>query len=208
MALTLDYNVCTYNCKTLIYTEKTGAYSASNLTGWGAPNATIASATSATLQVYNNSNVSLVTLDLFTTGLVDPNDSTVTHTWPNSSYTPTSFNEYQGKITNLLLGYASTASIPDGVYTFVYTVVANGTTYIKTKYYYHFCTVQCCVDKQFAKIPDDTFCCDSSALAKAIKMKALLEGMKKAAQCFQKERFSRLLLILQNICAGDMCDCN
>jgi len=208
MALRLDFDICTGSSKSLIFTEKTGLYSPGNLLGWETPNATIASATSATLQIFDGNNASLGILDLFNDGLVDPTDLTTINTWPNSSFVETAFSTYQGKIGNTDLGFLSSVVIPDGVYTGLYTVVANGITYVRTKYFYHFPTVSCCVDKQFAKIPDDTFCCDNSTVTKALKMKALLDGIKQASECFKKERFSRLLTILQTICSGSQCDCN
>ncbi len=208
MALSIVPNIYAYNSKTLIFTEKTGLYTPANLTGWETPNATIASATSATLQIFSPDDESLGTFDLFNDGLPDASGDGTTNTWPNSSYSDTAFNSYQGKITNVSLGYLSTEVIPDGVYTAVYQVVANSITYTKTIYFYQFSTVECCIDKQFAKIPDDTCCCDTSTITKSLKMKALLDGIKKAAQCFRKERFSRLLTILQTICAGNVCDCN
>ena len=208
MALVLNFKICNKSCTKLVFTETTGVYSPSNTGGWETPNAAIASATSATLAIYNNSNTLLTTLDLFTTGLPNPDDTTTTHNWPNSSYSATAYNSYQGLITNTDLIPLTTDTIPDGVYTYVYTVVADEVTYTKTKYFFNFCNVECCVDKLFAKIPDSDTCCDSTAALKAIRANSLLLALKKAAECYQKERFARLLRILQNICTGNACDCN
>lgn len=205
--LGLDFKVCTVNCKKVVFTETTGTYTPANTTGWNTPNVDIDDTTSATLQIWDKDNNSLTTLDLFNTGLPDPNYPSTLNTFPNDSYQATAFNFYQGTISNTVLGLLAGDAISDGVYTYRYTVVADGITYVKTKYYFHFCTVKCCVDKQFAKI--DPCCdCDQSELLKANRMNTLLGALEKAAECFQKERFARLLRILQSICNNNKCDCN
>lgn len=203
----INFKICTKNCKNLVFTETTGAYSPSNTSGWGTPNEATSDAVTATLAIYNSNNDLIATLDMLA-GLVNPDNTSQTHTFPNDSYSETSYNFYQGLISNTSLGYLPTEIIPDGVYTFVYTVTTAENTYTKTKYAYHFCTVGCCVDKAFAKVPDTSCDCDGTAYTKAIKMKTLYEALKKAAECFQKERFERLLRILQNICTNNKCDCN
>jgi hypothetical protein len=207
MSLGINFKIKNKSCKSLVFTETTGLYSPSNTPGWETPNPLISNATAATLSIYNNSNTLLVTLDLFTTGLPDPNDTTTTHNWPNSSYQETAYNFYQGLIINTDLVPLSNDTIADGVYTYIYSVIVDDITYSKTKYFYNFCNVECCVDKLFAKVPDSDSCCNSTAANKALRAYSLLLALKRAAECYQKERFARLLRILQTICSGNPCNC-
>ena len=57
------------------------------------------------------------------------------------------------------------------------------------------------------KVPDDSCCCDSAILAKALKVKTMFEALKHAAQCYRKERFQRLLNNLNAICLQNSCNC-
>lgn len=195
------------NKKAFVFTETTGAYSPNNLGGWGVPNETIGDATAASLKIYDKNNILIATIDMLA-GLPDPNNYTVTNTFPNDSYQATAFNFYQGQIDNTLLGYLPTEIIPDGVYTFVYEVTTSTETYTKVKYHFHYCSVECCVEKAFAKIPETSCICDDSLFYKAKRMKTYLIALKYASECFQKERFERLLRILQNICSGNQCNCD
>jgi len=65
-APTLTFNICeASNNQSLIFTETTGAYSASNTSGWNTPNTDITTAQTATLAVTTPSDVTTI-IDLFT----------------------------------------------------------------------------------------------------------------------------------------------
>ena len=51
MALGINFDICSYNARTLIFTETTGAYSPGNTGGWGTPNTTLALADPVTLTI-------------------------------------------------------------------------------------------------------------------------------------------------------------
>lgn len=207
MPASIDFKICTRDCKNLVFTESTGTYSPSNLTGWETPNEGVADATAASLKIYDQTNTLIATLDLFNDGLKDPDNTATTHTWPNASYSETAYNFYQGLISKTTLVPYSTDVISDGVYTFKYEVTTGTTTYTKIKNHFHYCNVECCVNNILAKVPDDSCCCDSAILAKALKVKTMFEALKHAAQCYRKERFQRLLNNLNAICLQNSCNC-
>lgn len=184
MALVLDFNVQqSYNCKKLIFTETTGAYSAGNLTGWGAPNPLTSAATTATLTITNPAGTSYV-LNLFT-----------------SSFPTTSVSTEYAVTFDLIGGSVNTA-ITDGIYTFLYTTLVGATTYTQTKKITLTCNVACCVYSMFKDI--DFECdCSQDTKNKAIDAWILLKGLQ--SNCGTTADFDTDLATLQRICLNSNC---
>lgn len=188
MALEISFQICQSNtCNSLTFVETTGAYNAtSNPTGWGAPNATLASVTSAELEITLASGDSY-TIDLLATGLFPTDDTT-----------------FEYELTNSDFGYTNGAKIDDQIITFVYTVVANGTTYTQTVYQAFYCQVQCCVYSMFK---DLNVTCDAclTSKTKAIDAYLLLKGLIYSANCGNTTNFNSQLATLQKLCLNQNC---
>lgn len=192
MALVLNFNICSkYNCKEIIFSETTGAYSdPGNLTGWGLtggdPNPLTSTATIATLTITTPAGTDYE-INLLTEGFP-------------SIYTTTEFS-----ITNDLIGGSADTVIPDGIYTFVYSVFSDQTneTYTQTKTSTLTCNVKCCVDSM---LKDIDFECDCSEDAKERYIDAyiLLKGLQ--SNCGSEDDFNRNLETLQAICLNSNCD--
>ena len=191
MSVILSFELCEGStCNTLKFSETTGAYSLTNLNGWGVETETIASATSATLTITAPGSTTASTpIDLFA---LSPSFPTITTT-----------QEYSIPMTSL--GLASTASMTDGVWYFLYTVVANGITFKQTVTQAFYCQVECCVKSMFKDLDYDCDC-SKEGLVKADKAWLMLQGLKYSANSGNKDSFNKDLALLQKICKNS--DCN
>lgn len=187
MALQLSFQICQSNtCDALTFVETTGAYSATNLTGWGAPNVALADATSAILTITLASG-NIYTIDLLAT-----------------TYFPTDNTSFEYALTNSDFGYSDGGKITDQIIKFVYTVIADGDTYTQTVYQGFYCQVQCCVYSMFK---DLNVTCDSCSQSKtkAIDAYLLLKGLMYSANCGNTTNFNSQLATLQKLCLGSSC---
>lgn len=193
MAVTLNFNVCeSCNNQTLTFTETTGAYSASNTSGWGSPNRLTSEAETATLSVTTPAGTTTV-LNLFT-----------------SSF-PTTNEDLEFEISPDDVGYsaATGTKFPDGAYTFVYTVgrtTATAFSYVQTKTILIYGQIQCEVFGLYGDIPQCDCECDSDVLELAFKASTFLEGLKYAAQTGNSTDFDNIMTILERLTANN--DCN
>jgi len=190
MATIIDFDVCLDNaCDTLTLTETTGAYSVSNLNGWGAPNEITSNITVALLQVTSPSGVvSTINLLSPTSGLPSSN--------PSLDYTI--LNADLGNITN----------VEDGHWQFLlHYRTAGGTIYQKVRNYLFYCNTECCVQSLLAEIEvEDCNCCNQdSKIDNYIKAKTFLEALKNAARCYQVSNFESIQTILDKICRNSGC---
>ena len=187
MALVLNFEICqTADCKTFTFTETTGVYNAStNPTGWGAPNPLTSNATSATLAI-NIAGGTVYTLNLFT-----------------SSF-PSSVSSLEYDVTASLIGGASGAKITDGIYTFVYTVVASGVTYTQTIIKGIYCQVQCCVYSMFKSLVS-TCDCNATEKERALDAFILLKGLITSTASGNTTNFNTDLAVLQKMCLNSNC---
>jgi hypothetical protein len=194
MALSLDISICQVgSCKSLTFTEKTGAYNAStNTGGYGSPNATIGGTTSRTLAI-TMPDESVVTI----------NNATMT-----AAGFPTTDCSIEYEITSAALGLGALTNLPDGLYTIVYTVVSGGTTYTKTVYKLLFCQAQCCVHGILADISSATCGCNDTAVKNAAYAFTLLEALKDAARCGDYTRFDNFLTTINALCETSDCGCD
>ncbi len=189
MAVSLDFDVCVNNsCDTLTITETTGAYSATNLTGWGAPNATTASITSAYLQITDPSG-GVYTLNILSSGFPSSNPS------------------FEYDIPNGSIG--SPSSIEDGNWKFFLYYTDGTTTYQKVRNYLFYCNTECCVQELLADIEvTDCDCCKQEDIDKInnyTKAKTFLEALKNAARCFQVSNFESIQAVLTKLCRNSTC---
>lgn len=191
MALQLAFNVCqSSDCKELIFTETTGIYDATNNpTGWGSPNATIASAVSATLTITKPDGTVTSPINIF----------------PSSF--PTTNDDLEYTITAAALGYTANSKLPDGLYTVLYTVVAGSTTYTQTKSFLFSCQIRCCVysmakDIAFLECTD----CKDEAIDKLLKAWALYQALLAAANCGLTAKFEELMDSLERLCLNTSCN--
>jgi hypothetical protein len=190
MALKLKFNICQKgDCKGLIIHEETGLYNASsNTTGWGhASTESLADVTSASVAI-TMPDATIVTINLVPLGL------------------PTSDCTHEVNVTSTTLGYGS-ASIPDGLYKFVFTYVVNGNTYTQTVWKLFYCQAECCVHKLVAEIAKTKCDCYSAAAKNAILASSLLEGLKDAARCGNTALFDDYIETINNMCATGDCGC-
>ncbi len=187
--LALNFEICQVNsCKDLVFSETTGAYNATyNLTGWGTPNLTLAEAASATLTITNPSGgITIINL--------------VPQGFPTDDLT--------------LDGYtiASATALPDGQYTFTYTVVSNANpavTYTKTISKLFYCNSECCVTKMLPYIEECDTCQSNISSKNYIIAWTTLESLKAAASCGDVTSFTNLLRIITNLCKNSACKtCN
>jgi len=192
LATVINFDVCLDNaCDTLTLTETTGAYSASNLTGWGAPNEIISNITVALLQVTSPSGT-VSTIDLLSpvSGLPSSN--------PSLAYT----------ILNADLGNITT--VEDGHWQFLlHYRTAGGTIYQKVRNYLFYCNTECCVQELLADIEiTDCDCCKQEDIDKInnyTKAKTFLESLKNAARCYQVSNFESIQAVLTKLCRNSTC---
>lgn len=107
MALALKMDVCSAtNCKSFDVTDTTGAYSATNTGGFGAPNLTTSDVLTATIAVTAyGASTPIATVNVLSE-------------LPSSTSGKTT-------ISNTELGYTSTATIPQNVYQILYTITGT-----------------------------------------------------------------------------------
>lgn len=181
---TLD--VCVKENNTVFQaTDTTGVYSVGNTGGYGSPNWANTGASAATITItYPDGSTEVINV------LAELIAGTATGDIVFSDYTPT--------------------SIPDGIYTFEYSVTfSNGTvTYDITKLFIG--KVRCCLDKLAAQVPDKL--CSECETDAFIDRYLLAEGLYKSlirmGGCAQTASISKVLTQLQKLCDFESCNCN
>lgn len=189
MALQLDFNICQDGCDTLVFTETTGAYSADNLTGWGAPNPLVSDAANAVLFITFPDGTELTTpLDILGTF-------------------PTTDDTVELVINPEDVGL--TGDFDDGVYIFRYTVdLADESQYTKACYVFLTCQADCCVDKLYAKVTTtDCRDCENSKQAFAFEADGYLKAAKSHAGCGNITMAKALLAKVNYMCNQVNCNC-
>lgn len=189
MAISLNFDICLNNaCDTLTITETTGAYSATNTGGWGSPNATTGSITTALLQVTPPTG-GPYTIDLLTEGFPSSNPS------------------FEYDIPNSSIG--SPTTIADGKWTFFLYYTDGTNVYQKVRNYLFYCNTECCVQELLADIEvSDCDCCKQEDIDKInnyTKAKTFLEALKNAARCFQVSNFESIQSVLTKLCKNSNC---
>lgn len=187
MSVQLSFTVCSSaNCDQLIFTETTGAYSGTNLTGWNAPNVLAANAETATLTV-TSPDLTVTVINLFTE----------VPAWPSTDTTQ------EFIITPSMIG-ATTTKFSDGVYTFLYTVTrttATAFSYTQTVQQLFYCNAKCCVTTLFANIDDWECDCNKVKINEAYQADILLRALQRASKCGNTTSFTKTLTLINNLCS-------
>jgi len=190
MSLVLSFNICQKSdCSQFTFYETTGAYDAlTNDTGWGSPNDELIDV------------ITPVTLDI-----TDPNNNTYSLDIAtlNPSF-PTDNTSLGWDIDMGYLGGVSGDPIPDGIYTFVYTVTTSNSTYTQTQYVAFYCNVRCCVFEMIKNFNAGCDCCDKDRDT-IINAFLLYQGLVSAANCGNISAFNNILTQLQKICKNNKC---
>lgn len=188
MALGIDFNVCLNNaCATFTFSELTGAYSATNTTGWGAPNPAIGTITAAILNVTSPSGI-ITSINLLAQSFPSSNPS------------------FEYDFTTISVG-----GYEDGDWSFLLYYTDGSNTYLKKHNYLFYCNSKCCVEKLLAKVKvTDCDCCKADEITDTyLKARVFLDKLKNAAECYQVDNFDEIKEILDKLCANEDCDsCN
>lgn len=195
MAVQLSFEVCqSLDCRSLVFTETTGEYSSSNITGWGSPNKLTSDAETAVLIVTTPSGADY-TFNLFT----------------ESPAFPTSDDEREFVIDTTDIGGTTGSRIPNGLYLFRYSVTrttATAFSYSQQIQQLFYCTARCCVNSMFADLDFECDCCEEE-IDRALKAKAMLYSLELAAGAGHIDKFNNLLDILTKLCNNTNCNsCN
>jgi len=201
------------DAKKLIFTETTGAYNASfNVTGWGTPNPAIADC-----QTVSPTPGALLTV-------LTPDDTTITLFSYDPSLGGTQFPDTTGLQEDYLYYYSGTGytatysgtatpeNMPDGVYTFTYSVnyvdpISKVATIYSAKYYLLVTTsTACCVDKLFhLASQSDCTDCKNEKLNKALEAESYLKAAEYANACGKNNMAAKHLSKAQWICSEQNC---
>ena len=192
MALGIDFCVTQQPaCKYLKFKDETGVYDAVyNTTGYGTPNPAVSDALTATLVVTLPDGTVTSVINLFPLNMPDTSGIEI-------------------YITNAMLGLG-TASLPNGIYTWTYTVTGNdGSAFSSTKTIKTFvdCQAQCCIDKMFAKVELSTCdCCANSKLDSALEAQGWLDSANHAFNCGKPVLAKKLLAKVEQLCTLTKCN--
>lgn len=189
MAVQIASNITKPDCNTFEYNQTTGAYSATNLTGWGTPNKLLTDVATSILSITNSKTS--ITYDDITIVVAEASTDTFI-------------------FSNLFLNSTPTGieTIQDGIYAFVHTVTFNDTTSITTTAYkVSLCKLNCSIQSLTDTMLDtiDDCCTDNKKELKANynELMASYDILLKAFKCLNFTAFnsiySSMELLLMNI---------
>mgnify|MGYP006322865789 FL=1 len=187
MALQLKFDLCVINnCTQIRFSENTGFYNPTNLGGYGTPNLTGGSVTTAVLTITNPAGT-VYTLDLFATTIFPSNILYTSYDIP-------------------LASIGSPTSIVDGKWTFSYAVSNGITTYTTSVFKYFYCSSACCVKQMLANLDLSCDCCKDSTEYKTYELAWVqLQALKKAAACGDETNFTAIKKIIDKLCLNSGC---
>ena len=187
MALQLKFNTCVINgCKQIRFTDNTGFYNPTNLTGWGTPNPSVSTMTSAILEITPPGGIKY-TINAFATSIFPSDDYGMSYDIPLS-----------------LIG--NPTSIIDGQWLFTYIVSDGINTYTTSIYKYFYCNSECCVTQMLANLKLSCDCCKDSDEYKNYELAWVqLESLKKAAACGDSANFETIKKIVDKLCLNNGC---
>jgi hypothetical protein len=197
MALELNFSAAEGSgCNSIVIYDKTGAYSISNLTGYGSP------------------NFDLVTLSAASLKFTSPSGTINTLALP---VPPTTIPETTGivgfTVLGTDLGLSSSESFEDGKWmidvtlTFADPSSTTGFTDVTQNIVLYFlCQVNCCVNKIVARY-NPLSCCQDSELDTALDAYISFQAIKQAVKCGKIEKANSILTQLKKLCAASTCNC-
>jgi CRISPR/Cas system CMR-associated protein Cmr1 (group 7 of RAMP superfamily) len=168
LSLSFCYKNAT-DCKSILFKEETGLYNVdSNPTGWGLPNSELTDIVKAEL-IITKPDDSQITIDI-------------------SSKFPTVNTELIWQITAEDLGYSET--IDSGLYTLMYKLTTNITTYIHTsKTFLYSCKLHCQIQNILADSVKFQMNCDNcnsginENILKALQIDTMYNGLCAMSAC-------------------------
>lgn len=197
MSLKLNFDICqSSSCKWFSFKETTGIYDAdTNETGWGTPNPEVGD--------YAPGVNSDATLTVTIPGVTDPVGIDI------SDYFPSQDNTFSINITNEDLGLDAGASLPNGIYKFVYSLTVDGGSYTRTKNVFIHCQYDCEVEELLHDLVTEECCleCDNEDLDKIVYLKTLICAAKAAVECGNLSRAENIIETIDDLLDGNN-DCN
>lgn len=168
--------------------------------------------TYASWQVYydgyttNSSTTDALTANVYIT---NPAGTIYTKNLFSNSF-PTTNTVYGYPILNTDIGLSANTQIPDGIYTFKYTVTGvdsyTGLPFIYTTSIQQLfdCNVTCCINEKMTTLNAGCGCNKNN---NAVELYTLLESARAAAKCGKAEKAQAIIDYLTTICGTD-CGCN
>jgi hypothetical protein len=188
--LEINFNICTVNnCTSIRFNDLTGLESECNPTGWSPGeigeflNPSIGMSIASIIIKYGEIQTE-INLDNF------PTNQTCKHYIIDSESVLPSWTVF-----------------PDGYYEVTYKVTNNGVNYTKTKKFYFYCGVQCCIDKLAASITINKCGQVSDSTNTYLTAYSLLQSLKLAAKKEDTIEFNTILKTLQKFCNLSNCGC-
>lgn len=187
MALIPKIDLCVINnCTQIRFSENTGFYNPANLTGWGTPNPSVSTMTSAILEITPPGGIKY-TINAFATSIFPSDDYGMSYDIPLS-----------------LIG--NPTSIIDGQWLFTYIVSDGKETYTTSIYKYFYCNSECCVTQMLADLDLSCDCCkNSDSYKNYILAWTQLQSLKKAAACGDSTNFITIKKIVDKLCLNSGC---
>ena len=165
----------------IIFKDVTGPYSTSNTGGYGTTNAVINDVTSSNIVITTPSGSSY----------------TITAAFASNVYLET-------EITNVQLGFSSSSSVEDGIYSAVYSVVTSteGTRTYTTKFFVTW-NVECCFEKaqvEESVLTTASCTCGCNSRSKVADYFYMIWSANKAFYCGKLETAKAILAYLKTVC--------
>lgn len=181
MAVELSYTLCQANCGGAVhFRELTGAYSASNTTGWGAPNETTGDALTAVLIFEDPNGTTYSSLDMTTYSF--PKTDTVTATEILASTVDSGLTKFV-----------------DGFWKVTYTVTTSSTTYTKEQTFFFYANLKKELCALIAAMDPCDCNCDPEAMMRALQAKAYFDALCYAVKLGDTESTSELFTTITNL---------
>jgi len=186
MALVLKFSATLGDdCKSFNFIENTGAYDVStNPTGWGTPNLSLGSVTSATLTVKN------LTTNVTYDDLTITPSSTVGNT--------TTFTTEDLKVNGTSIG---DVTLPDGQYCLIYTITAHSATYQQTIKKVWLCETCCKLKTKACELDLECGCCNdpcADEIWKFLQAWTELKIIEYSAYCSSESNINNKIKSLQS----------
>lgn len=205
MALQLKFAVyMALDSKAIYFKETTGIQSLENPGGWY----------NGTLPVGQTENDAIndVIDHSITFIFPDGNEYVITSDNPNMDVLPDELEGDNGeRIVELMqedFESMPTDTFKDGVYTIIYNVDTNSSTYTTREYVLFAKATECCVNTMFSKL-DVCNCLDCEGIDNALKAESYYKAAMYAAQCGQQDKANKLISYVNKICKNlSNCNCN
>ena len=174
-------------CKTLTVTDSTGEYSGTNLTGWGTPNIELSDVSVATVTITDPDDVEHV-VDLVNDLGID--------------YLTATADTLEYDIDSTYFGLASTDTIPDGIYNFLYSITDTSLdVYTMERNIALYCNIGCEINDLLKMIPEQYSCnkCNTAFINEVYGIYMMYKALINAAECGSVSEFNNILAMLKKM---------